>query len=195
MLLFPVLIAMLLFESLVTLEDLTLPSWFLPSTTAHEVISILRRLFPAFMNGCRCILGAYYQDPIKLRETALREVTSASRAVALKFHSLTQSALLTAMYQEAKSLKDGAETTPGNSGRGDGIIGRALNDLSSRLDGSDEGVSFVKEKVQLCSDPDVLLKHHKEGWGLVWLRNLAIYVIALVIMSNYKSKQAAATKK
>jgi len=187
---------MLLFESLVTLEDFILPTWFLPSNTAHEVISTLRRLFPAFMNGCRCILGAYYQDPIKLREAALRELTSASRAVSLKFHSLTQSALLTAMYREAKAQKDGGREAPlGYVGRGEGIVGIALNELSSRLDGSDEsGVAIVHEKVKLCADAELLLKQHRDGWGLTWLRNLAIYVVAIIIMSNYKSKQNTTKK-
>ena len=40
------------------LKEIELPAWFLPAMTAHELIQLGHNLFPAFLNGCRCI-GAY----------------------------------------------------------------------------------------------------------------------------------------
>jgi len=55
-------IVMLLCEiTLMTTED-PLPAWFFPSTTEHEWIWLLHSLFPAFMNGCRCLGGFLFVD-------------------------------------------------------------------------------------------------------------------------------------
>ncbi len=53
------LIIMLFVETVLVLEEFELPSWFLPYTTSHEVIATLHRLFPAFMNGGRSIIGVF----------------------------------------------------------------------------------------------------------------------------------------
>ncbi|GMH56093.1 hypothetical protein TrRE_jg12840 [Triparma retinervis] len=56
------LIVMLLLEiTLMTTED-PLPPWWFPKTTEHEWIWLLHALFPAFMNGCRCLGGFLYVD-------------------------------------------------------------------------------------------------------------------------------------
>eukprot|EP01035_Chromulina_nebulosa_P030852 gene30852-41042_t len=54
------LISMLLIEALLVLQEVQLPGWFLPHHTAHDVVSTMHRLFPAFMNGCRCINTAFH---------------------------------------------------------------------------------------------------------------------------------------
>ncbi|GMI00521.1 hypothetical protein TrST_g8104 [Triparma strigata] len=55
-------IVMLLVEiTLMTQED-PLPEWFFPRTTEFEWIWLLHLLFPAFMNGCRCLGGFLYVD-------------------------------------------------------------------------------------------------------------------------------------
>ena len=46
-----------LLEMVLILEEVSVPVWFLPYNTSHEIVSMVRRLFPAFMNGTRCILG------------------------------------------------------------------------------------------------------------------------------------------
>ena len=51
-------IAMLVVEVMMLLKEIELPAWFLPAMTAHELIQLGHNLFPAFLNGCRCI-GAY----------------------------------------------------------------------------------------------------------------------------------------
>jgi len=55
-------IVMLLIEiTLMTTEE-PFPDWFFPKTTEYEWIWLLHTLFPAFMNGCRCLGGFLYVD-------------------------------------------------------------------------------------------------------------------------------------
>jgi hypothetical protein len=39
-----------------------LPDWFLPKTTEHELVLVMHSLFPAYLNGCRCLGGFLYVD-------------------------------------------------------------------------------------------------------------------------------------
>lgn len=63
-------IGMLVVEVMLLLKELTLPDWFLPTTTEHELIMIAHNLFPAFLNGCRCI-GAYLYVDLDLHTRQL----------------------------------------------------------------------------------------------------------------------------
>lgn len=56
------LVCMLVIEVMLMLQEFTLPDWFLPSYTAHDIIVLLHNLFPAYLNGCRCIGGFLYVD-------------------------------------------------------------------------------------------------------------------------------------
>ena len=53
------LVIMLFVETVLVVEEFELPSWFLPYTTSHEVVATLHRVFPAFMNGGRSIIGVF----------------------------------------------------------------------------------------------------------------------------------------
>jgi hypothetical protein len=64
-------IAMLIVEVSLTLQDVTLPDWFLPTTTECEVIWLMHAIFPAFMNGCRVIGSFYYVDVEELTKNTL----------------------------------------------------------------------------------------------------------------------------
>jgi DnaJ-domain-containing protein 1 len=55
-------IAMLIAEISLMLQETKLPSWLLPMWTEHEFVFLMRSLFPAFMNGCRCLCGFLYVD-------------------------------------------------------------------------------------------------------------------------------------
>ncbi|KAJ1449700.1 hypothetical protein M885DRAFT_489327 [Pelagophyceae sp. CCMP2097] len=55
-------VCMLVVETVLMLQEFALPAWFLPKWTEHEVVALLHNLFPAFMNGCRCIGGFLYVD-------------------------------------------------------------------------------------------------------------------------------------
>ena len=66
--------AMLLIEALLVLQEFQLPGWFLPHHTAHDVVSTMHRLFPAFMNGCRCITTAFHVERKAVRVEALEKL-------------------------------------------------------------------------------------------------------------------------
>lgn len=55
-------IVMLVVEVMLMLQEVALPDWFLPSYTEHELVLLLHSLFPAYLNGCRCIGGYLYVD-------------------------------------------------------------------------------------------------------------------------------------
>ncbi|CAM9242128.1 unnamed protein product, partial [Heterosigma akashiwo] len=48
--------------SLMVQQGSDLPSWFFPRHTEAELVWLLRALFPAWMNGCRCMGGFLFVD-------------------------------------------------------------------------------------------------------------------------------------
>jgi len=81
---------MLLIEMLLVLQEASLPSWFLPDTTPNDIVSVLHRLYPAFMNGGRCISGAFYVDRKAVRVVALEAVSNTSKEVTLRACSVAR---------------------------------------------------------------------------------------------------------
>jgi len=55
-------IVMLVAEVSILLQEVKLPEWFLPTVTEHEIVWLLHSLFPAYMNGCRCLGSFLYVD-------------------------------------------------------------------------------------------------------------------------------------
>lgn len=55
-------IIMLVIELSLKTQEVSFPEWFLPRVTEHEMVWLLHTLFPAFMNGCRCIGSFVYKD-------------------------------------------------------------------------------------------------------------------------------------
>ena len=114
-------IAMLVVEVMMLLKEIELPPWFLPAMTAHELIQLGHNLFPAFMNGCRCI-GAYL-------------------FVDLDGH---QRALLGALHEQNKevlrALRDIQTSIQNGGGAGPArpmSVGDAMRNLEAELDGKD----------------------------------------------------------
>ena len=55
-------IVMLVLEVSLMLQELKLPQWFLPRATEHEMVWLLHEIFPAYMNGCRCLGSFLFVD-------------------------------------------------------------------------------------------------------------------------------------
>mmetsp|Transcript_34652 Transcript_34652/g.44207 ORF Transcript_34652/g.44207 Transcript_34652/m.44207 type:complete len:343 (+) Transcript_34652:131-1159(+) len=55
-------IIMLIGEVSLMFQQGEMPAWFFPQLTEAEMIWLLHTLFPAFMNGCRCLGGFLYVD-------------------------------------------------------------------------------------------------------------------------------------
>ena len=62
---------MFLFEYQLVLEDAKLPAWLAPQLTVYDIIVLMHRAYPAFMSGCRCILGSLFVDERKVRTSIL----------------------------------------------------------------------------------------------------------------------------
>jgi hypothetical protein len=77
-------IAMLIVEVSLTLQDVTLPDWFLPTTTECEVIWLMHAIFPAFMNGCRVIGSFYYVDVEELTKNTLLSLRDSHKVLKLR---------------------------------------------------------------------------------------------------------------
>ena len=78
------LVIMLFVETVLVLEEFELPSWFLPYTTSHEVVATLHRVFPAFMNGGRSIIGVFSVNEKEDTVRALELLDQAMAYVSLK---------------------------------------------------------------------------------------------------------------
>ena len=91
---------MLLVEMVLVLQEVPLPSWFLPDTTPHDIVSALHRLFPAFMNGGRCISGAFYVDRKAVRVAALDAVNNSSKEITLRACNLARTLLEEKLHRE-----------------------------------------------------------------------------------------------
>ncbi len=61
-------------ECLLVLGGVTLPIWLFPQHTSHDIVTMCHKLYPAFMNGCRCICGSFYQDSQSVRLKLLTEL-------------------------------------------------------------------------------------------------------------------------
>jgi hypothetical protein len=82
---------MLLVEALLVIQEVALPDWFLPQHTPHDVVTTLHRLFPAFMNGCRCVISAFYVDRKAARVEAMEALAASTRDVSLRAVALVRS--------------------------------------------------------------------------------------------------------
>jgi hypothetical protein len=79
---------MLLIEMLLVVQEVQLPVWLFPRCTPHEIVTTLHQLFPAYLNGCRCITGAFYVDQKKHRELLLETISLVGRDIVTKQHNL-----------------------------------------------------------------------------------------------------------
>lgn len=67
-------IVMLVVEVSLMFQDVKLPEWFFPSVTEYEIIWLLHSLFPAYMNGCRCLGSFLFVDLDDMTRNLLLEL-------------------------------------------------------------------------------------------------------------------------
>jgi hypothetical protein len=107
---------MLLVEMLLVVQEVPLPSWFLPDITPNDIITVMHRLYPAFMNGCRCITGAFYVDRKAQRVAALEAVLNSTKDMASRLSSVSH-----ALTRRAEEAEEDFETETGTEGDEDWI--------------------------------------------------------------------------
>ena len=81
-------IVMLVLEVSLMLQELKLPGWFLPRTTEHEMVWLLHELFPAYMNGCRCLGSFLYVDTTEQTKQMLLAIHVQHKEIVLALRSL-----------------------------------------------------------------------------------------------------------
>ena len=81
--------------SLMFQESKNIPDWFLPKWTDHEMILFMQSLFPAFLNGCRCLGGVLYVDQDELMQKRLQalegqnnDMLAVLRDIQVNIHSI-----------------------------------------------------------------------------------------------------------
>ena len=178
---------MLLMEFMLTIHEFELPSWFFPFFTPYDMISTAHRLFPAYMNACRCVTGAFYVDARKQTVDALETLISANRDVTLKASTLVRS------YQEYGSSPstlslDGFAEVNGSKGLMSSLLHEIKLTVSTSNDYSSGSMfTILHKKVALINDPNALLRLNKEPTAeLYWLRNLVIYLLVRFVFIKSK---------
>lgn len=175
---------MLLVESLLVIEEVQLPTWFFPQSTSHDLVAFLHRLFPAFMNGSRSILGAFHVDRKAEREEMLQRVLESYKATSLRASSMIQSLLSKRIV--AKDAENGTVDS-------EGVIAHALagiRRLVALSADSKEVARTVEEKAALIRDPVALHRaDNKDENKYRWVLYLAGYLAARFLLVKSSSSR------
>ena len=192
---------MLMVESALVIQEIELPAWFLPYYTPYEMIATAHRLFPAYMNACRCVTGAFYVDKRKKRVEVLEQVSAVTREVSLKTSELIRSFQELGMKTTTETLEvlsEGLELVGdenGVVGSGNntvGLMSSLMQEVRLTVSASKEfreGLLFsqMKKKVETISDAVLLSKLNSEPTAeLYWLRNVIIYLIVRFVFIKSK---------
>lgn len=181
-------LVVLLIEGVFVLEEAKLPSWILGQYTPHEVVTTLHKLLPAFMSGCRCVIGALTPDRKEERVKALSELVAATATASSKALAVVQQQADRKIKSIQNSTKAGKSATQDLS---EGIMGLAMRSASARIDRA--VVSDIQNRAEILTDADKLKQKENDWWSkFETLRNLAIYLLARYAMSKSVGKGSAA---
>lgn len=180
--------AMLLIECALILEQYKIPIWLLSRNTSYDVVSLLHRLYPAFMNGCRCIVGAFVVDHKSRRIEALVELSESVQVVTMKARSVKQitEGIAQALIEEGSSSdRDGAFA--GRKGADAVTMADALRNVQ-RNTLVNSIVSGIQQKTITIQDPVLMHKQDKSQNDFSWLRNVIVYLVArfIIVKSHRK---------
>lgn len=145
------------------------------------MVSVARRLFPAFMNGCRCICGAFHEDNKSIRVHHLTELVASVKITTLKTETVLQNVL---------SRKTSNKVIPDSKLQNyepQGIVATAL-ELSIRQMSSNtrsEVVKLFESNMQTLKNTNLLKKDENRNINIEFFRNIAIYLIARHLLTNF----------
>jgi len=196
----------LLCECLLVLQKWRLPYWLFPYSTAHDVAAMLRRLFPAFMNGCRTFLEAVSVDPSLAKIAALSRVSADLR---------TRSSIISSTNRLAFKV---VGTDNHNNDHGDfldaarvsmpistfntttipiptvGLVEAALSCTRRRLAYSDDDdidvdatITRVAQQKETLSSPNKVANSRRGYPCLELARNTVLFIAARMALSYFKS--------
>lgn len=186
---------MLLIEMLLLLEGYKIPVKLLPTNTTHDVISWLHKLFPAYMNGCRCIAGAFATDRKSLRVEGLKILLEQSKIICQKAGDISQHVSFLFHAKDGNKAQyigeDGGNggvgvgVGGGGRGKGKGVVGNVLHAISCKTSPlhAEKIEKAMTEKKDMINNPKRM--NQSSSQQHVW--SLGAYLIAKYIFS-YKSK-------
>mmetsp|Transcript_21976 Transcript_21976/g.36812 ORF Transcript_21976/g.36812 Transcript_21976/m.36812 type:complete len:391 (-) Transcript_21976:117-1289(-) len=207
---------MLFLEMLLVVQEMSMPGWLLPYVTPYEVVGTLHRLFPAFMNGCRCVTGAFMVDRRADRVQVLELLSNNAKDLTMRIanvgRELTQCIVqqhkLTHRNADGGSIEDedwmvmmdSSLDSGGNSGRGGGkgLMERSLDDVQRKISTTREGRNgtykeMMDKRVEVISNPTTLRKSASKAAAAVGMfggwsfwRDLAIYLLARYLFVKAK---------
>jgi hypothetical protein len=177
---------MLLIECALILEQVKIPVWLLSHNSSFDVVSLLHRLYPAFMNGCRCIVGAFVIDHKSRRIEALQELNDSVKSVTLKTTSIIQR---TEAITKAAFNNEITDDRNNRKGTDSVTMASALRGIQ-RNSVYDSIVKAVNRRTTVIQDPILLRRQEKSGWAdYDWLRNIVLYLIARFILIKSKTSK------
>jgi hypothetical protein len=177
---------MLLIESALILEQVKIPVWLLSHNSSYDVVSLLHRLYPAFMNGCRCIVGAFVIDHKSLRIEALQELNESLKSVTLKTKNIIQRTEAISRAAFSNEISDDRNNRKGTDSV---TMASALRGIQ-RDSVYDSIVKAVQKRTVIIQDPVLLRREEKSGWAdYDWLRNIVLYLFARFILIKSKTSK------
>jgi hypothetical protein len=115
---------MLFVETCLVLEEFELPVWFLPYTTSHDIVATMHRVFPAFMNGGRSIIGVFSENEKENALAGLAQIQQSASYVGSKVSAM--------LMQVSSSAATGGNSSSRSGSGGGGGGGTALDDIPFR---------------------------------------------------------------
>jgi hypothetical protein len=176
----------LLIESLLVLERWSLPTFLFPYTTAHDFVSLLRRLFPAFMHGCRTVLGSLYVDEKQERVILLNQVVDSARATVNGVSTVVHSEMEYCMRLLPSSDRKNSNS---DINLENGIVQQSLNDMRDRIGHRNEILinEKMKKNILLIETPTKLRTYIKGSPGMDLLQQGGMLIIARLLLGYIKT--------
>lgn len=161
---------------MLVLEEVHIPMWFFPYNTSYEIVSMAKRIFPAFMNGTRCIYSAFYEDTKTVRVIHLTELTTAMKITTLKLSSVMKNVLNTQALCFSSDFNKEKE----------GLVAAALSSQHGSNSMKHEAAKLVQAKIDLIKDPKLLRKHDNHDRNFEFFRNILCFLVARYLHQNFK---------
>ncbi len=170
---------MLFIEVVLVLEEHKIPSWITSVYTSYDVITWLHRLFPAFLNGCRCILGAFVVDRRLVMVDKLESLHTRASMVCSKSINVVHESVLDIQRQTQSLVNDSFTTVQSNNNNG--LMGNFLAAIEKRINhnSNKEIITEYKQLLHTVSDPTGLQGKYivKRQSLLLLLRNIGVYIL------------------
>ena len=165
---------------LLILEEMPVPVWFFPYNTSYELVKVSQKLFPAFMNGMRCIYGAFYVDKKAQLENELEDLQLSTKECSVYLVEISSNIL----YDPSVVKSYGATV------KKESYIEKVFREQGIYHMDNTEAKEIVQRQLDLIADPKKLAAHFydlkNEWWEL--FKYLGIYLTVRYIWKQISSE-------